>query len=230
MEEDSSSPSSPEPIQAPPSPRSLAGELYRLLPALAIGVAALTILITLGQVLFGHGAAQPAPRAAASVESAPATVEATPIAMNTPTPPEPTAFPTVQSTVPAAAVSSQPSPTATPLPPATMDLTSIGPRRVRAQGRILTPTDRADYWFLIREPDRAGVFRQGPAAINAQGAFTFDLDLQPLNLGPDSVTLAAIPKDVSTAWTREALRVGSWLPVVEVKAENGVIFLSEVGF
>jgi hypothetical protein len=111
-----------------------------------------------------------------------------------------------------------------------MTLTSVGPRRVRAQGRILAPSDQADYWFLIREPERGGVFRQGPAAMAAGGAFSFDLDLQPLRVGPDSVILAAVPRDVSSAWTQEAFRIGSWLPVIDVRAENGIVFLGEVAF
>ena len=222
------------------SPRYIGRELYRLLPALAFAVAALTIAITLGQVLLGRAPSRPVPPPATAAASTPTVVEAVAPVVALPTATEtaePTTAPTVQAAITAVATATPPPlptstplpPTATPLPPATMGLTLINFGRVRAQGRILTPDDRMDYWFLIREPGSDGVFRQGPTPLNAQGGFVFDLKLQSLSVGPDSVTLAAVPKDVSTAWTRESLRIGSWLPVVDVPAENGIVFLREVG-
>lgn len=230
-------------------------ELYRLLPALAMGVAGLAIIITLAQALVVRGPASAARARASAIGPALAAV----------TKPSASAVPTVAGTaesgregetasgLEAARASSRPQPTATAATPpapaiappptsspegsaqaatptapvATMDLTLVAPRRVRARGRISTPAASADYWFLIEEPGRTGVFRQGPAQLNAQGSFVFDLDLQPLNEGPDSVVLAAVPRDVSLAWTREALRSGSWLPVVDVQPEDGLLFLTE---
>jgi hypothetical protein len=229
-----------------------ARELYRLLPALAIALAALAIVVTLTQALLarGHAVAPPlasvassppspaatigggaAPVEASAVSAEGALTSAAPAAANASTAAAAEAvasFATARPTIAAAAAPSTPAPSATAAPLASMELTVIAPRHVRAQGRIAAPADGGDYWFLIREPERTGVFRQGPAQINAQGAFAYDLDLQPLSVGPDSVVLAAIPKDLSLAWTRQALQTGSWLPVIDVRQGDGIVFLKEV--
>jgi len=118
--------------------------------------------------------------------------------------------------------------TATPIPPVAMQAAPPSGGSVRVDGRILQPSPDLDYWFLIREPGRDGVFRQGPAILAPDGSFTYLLSLTPLDTGPDAVTLAAVPKDTSLAWTRQALSSGAYLPAIEVRAENGIRFLLEV--
>ena len=217
-----------------------ARELYRLLPALAMGLAGLAIVVTLAQALLARAPVVAAPPARAGATASPtaavvatevpteastvAVAELVPTALAAPV--LPAAVP--PTSVPSAAPTAVATAAATPVP-ASMELTVIAPRRVRAQGRIAAPADDTAYWFLIREPERTGVFRQGPAQVNAQGAFVFDLDLQQLNVGPDSVVLAAVPEDTSLTWTRQALQTGSWLPVIDLRQGDGVVFLREVG-
>jgi hypothetical protein len=94
------------------------------------------------------------------------------------------------------------------------------------QGRV--PDPGSDYWFLIRQPNSGGYFRQGPLHPAVDGTFVHDLSDLPVKSGPDVVTLAAIPRATSTAWLQEYTRIGTWLPVVTVQEGNGVAFLGQV--
>ncbi len=203
-----------------PGPRLVLEEVYRFLPGIAMAVAGLTIVVTVAQALqVRNDASAAVTKAAASVVPT-----AVPAPADTPQPaPTETALPTA-----APVIVPPPAPTATPLPGATMDASSPTGSSVRLQGRIRQPSDQLDYWFMIREPGREGVFRQGPVPIDTDGSFVFLLSLIPLDSGPDSVTLAAVPKDISTTWLQQAISSRTWLPVIDVQPVNGISFLSEV--
>lgn len=210
--------------------------LYRLLPGIAMTIAGMAILVTIGQVLTSlsrpaHPApAVPTPAGEVSTAARPIFAE-TPAVVESPTV-QPTAImaPVLAPplTVPTSALFQSPAATATPMPPATFEIASAGPRSITAQGRVLQRNDQVDLWFLIKEPGRDGLFRQGPAIIDPDGSYVFLLSLLPLDSGPDSVTLAMIPKDLSATWLRQALSTGAWLPVVPIRPENGITFVREI--
>jgi hypothetical protein len=201
-------------------PRLVLEALYRFLPGIAMAVAGFSIVVTVAQVASLRSTPEPV-AVARPVASAPP--KAAPVATAT-LEPAPTASPPAAT----APLLVPPAPTAPPPPAATLAASPPTGSTVRLQGTVLQRGDQVDYWFLIREPGREGFFRQGPAAVDVDGSFLYLLSLIPLDSGPDSVTLAAIPKDVSTIWLRQAISTGTWLPVVEVQPSNGITFLSEV--
>jgi hypothetical protein len=96
------------------------------------------------------------------------------------------------------------------------------------QGRVGAADVRSDYWFLIKQPRLGGYFRQGPVPLDADGVFLYDISDWPLNSGPDAVTLAAVPRDVSDGWLREYFRIGTWLPLMDVRPAEGIVFIQQV--